>query len=162
MAASALAGCGGAEATGPSLPSLRPGRYVLETVGGEPAPFVYYRVDYADTLAITFSFAFDTIRIVNDTDFNRHFRREVQELRPGLPTAVVDAEEFDYSGIILDRGDEVKLTTRTGSPGGTPIAYFAPRDTALARHTQIIRYLCGQVSCSIVFDRRVDAWYARR
>ena len=161
MLGTGLAGCGTDDLVAPALPSLQPGTYVLESIGGEPEPFVYYRVDYGDTLSIAFRFVFDSVRIVNDTDFTRHFRREIQELRPGIPALGLDDEEFDYAGIILDRGEEVKLTTRNGTPGGAPIAYFAPRDTALARHTEVARYLCGLTLCTLVFDRRVDAWYAR-
>ena len=144
------------------LPNLQAGLYVLSSLGDQPAPFEYYRVDYGDTLSYSFAFAFDSVRIVNDTDFTRHFRREVRTLRPGVPAVVADAEEFAYAGIILDRGDEVKLTTRTGAPGGTVIAYFSPRDTAISRHTEIIHYLCAPNSCTLLDDRRVEAWYARR
>jgi hypothetical protein len=155
-------GCGQDTPAGPTLRSLQLGRYVLTALGAEPAPFVYYRIDYHDTLSVTLSFAFDTVRILSDTSFTRHFRREALALRPGRADSLVDAEEFDYPGIILDRGEEVKLTTRFGTPGGSPIAYFVPRDTALARHAQVVRYSCMLEICTLTLDRRVDAWYARR
>jgi hypothetical protein len=158
----ALAACRAGGVTFPETAALRPGTYVLSELGGSPAPFVYLEVNYADTLRARFVFAFDTVRIESDSSFTRHFRREAVLFRPGQPPFVADSEAFRYPGIILYRGDEVKLTTRLGSPGGVAVAYFVPRDTALARHTQLTTYYCLANGCAVVSDRRADAWYARR
>lgn len=160
--AGGLTGCHDLAVVRPAAAPLRPGTYVLTRLGEAPAPFVYLHVNESDTLALAFTFAFDTVRIVNDSDFTRHFRRELLELRPGQPPVLADSDEFDYAGIILNRGDEVKLTTRSGSPGGVLIAYFVPRDSALARHTQVTRFFCQSIGCDLLSDRRVDAWYERR
>ncbi|MGQ0704229.1 MAG: hypothetical protein ACT4PM_13980 [Gemmatimonadales bacterium] len=159
----AATACGAEAPTGPALPRLTPGFYVLEEIGGVPAPYVYERVRYGDTLIATLQFAFDSVQILNDTTFTRHYRRELLVERPPVPPFVQGTEEFSFSGIILDREEEVKLTVRSGPlPGGHDLAYFVPDDSGLVLLRRTVRreVYCA-ASCELT-ERRVNARYARR
>ena len=158
----AAAACS-AEPAAPTLPRLTPGLYVLEDIGGVPAPLVYERLRYEDTLIVRLEFAFDSVQILNDTSFTRHFRRELVIERPPVPPFVQDAEEFSFGGIILDREDEVKLTVRSGPlPGGHDLAFFGPGESGrvLLRRTTRREVQCAS-SCEVT-EQRVNARYGRR
>ncbi len=114
---------------------------------------------------MTLAFAFDSVRIVDDTTFTRHFRREIVVSRPTIPPIVQSSEEFSFTGLILDRGDEIKLTVRSGTlPGGHDLAYFTPIDggTGLQRTLNTRQYECDATHCSLVDEQRFLARYERR
>jgi hypothetical protein len=167
-AIAALLGCWGCDSShlaGPAGPPVQPGLYILTDIGSVPAPYAYERAVYGDTAVVTWRFAFDSIRIVTDTTFERHFRREVVVTRPTIPPIVQGADEFRYTGLILDRGDEIKLTVRSGSlPGGHDLAYFTPVEggTALVRPIATRESTCEGTRCEIIREARVMASYARQ
>jgi hypothetical protein len=165
--AALLAGwaCDSGEVAGPPGPPVQPGLYILTDIGAVPAPYVYERSVYSDGSLVTLSFVFDSIRIVNDSTFERHFRRELIVTRPAIPPIVESADEFRFTGLILDRDDEIKLTVRAGGlPGGHDLAYFTPLDhgTALARQMTTRQYTCIGSLCELVREERVRASYARQ
>jgi len=158
-------GCGAEPGTGPNRPPVPPGLYVLSDVGGMPAPYVYEEATYSDSVVATLSFAFDSVHILNDSAFTRHFRRELVITRPPIPPIVQEFDEFRFSGIILDREDEIKLTVTSGVlPGGHDLAYFTPvaEDPVLLRHTTVRRYQCTATRCDLISEQRVISRYARQ
>jgi len=139
--------------------------YVLSDIGAVAAPYVYERAQYGDTATVTLGFAFDSVRIVDDTTFQRHFRREIVVTRSTIPPIVQSSEEFTFGGLILAREDEIKLTVRTGSlPGGHDLAYFTPvgGGTGLERTIQVRQYSCNATTCVLVGEQRARARYERR
>ncbi len=157
--------CGGDSPAEPAGPPIQPGLYVLSELGMAPAPWVYERALYADTAIVTLTFAFDSVRILDDTTFARHLRREYVVSRPTLPPIVQAAEDFSFGGLILDRGEEIKLTVRSGPlPGGHDLAYFTPVDqgTALTRTVRTRQYSCEGFRCQLLSEQRVRARYARQ
>lgn len=165
--AALLAGwaCGSAEVAGPADPPIQPGLYILSDIDSVGAPFNYDRSVYGDSVTVTIRFAFDSIRIVNDTTFERHFRREVVVSRPTIPPILQSADEFRFTGLILDRGDEIKLTVRSGFlPGGHDLAYLTPVDggTGLVRLITTRESACEGTRCETLRESRVRASYARQ
>ena len=129
------------------------------------APYVYERALYSDTATVTLGFAFDSVRIVDDTTFARHFRREIVVTRSTIPPIVQSSEEFAFSGLILDRGEEIKLTVRSGTlPGGHDLAYFTPSGnrSSLERSISVRQFTCDATRCALTSDQRVQARYERR
>jgi hypothetical protein len=161
----ATGACGAESPVGPDGPPVQAGLYVLSDLGGASAPYVFERAVYGDTAVVTLTFAFDSVRIVNDSTFERHFRREYVVTRPHVPAIVQASEEFVFGGLILDRGDEVKLTVRSGSlPGGHDLAYFTPTEggAGLERLVRTRQYSCDGSRCQILSEQRVRARYARQ
>ncbi len=161
----AAAACGGDRLSGPADPRVQPGLYVLESLGGQPAPYVFERAVYGDTAVVTLGLAFDSVRVLNDTTFERHFRRELVVSRPGIPPIVEGVEQVRFGGLILDRGDEIKLVVRSGNlPGGHELAYFTPvdRGTGLNRLVTSRQYDCQGSRCVVSREVRIRAVYARR
>lgn len=164
-----LVAAGGCASDGPSGPSepiyVLPGLYVLSEIDGIPAPYVYERADYGDTLVITLRIAFDSVRILNDSAFSRHFRRELVRVRAPDPPGVLSAEEFSFGGLILVRGAEIKLTVTAGTlPGGHDFAYFTPLGAGdeLVRMTTFREFRCTASNCDLETERRVGARYEHR
>ena len=144
---------------------MQTGLYILSDIASVGAPYTYERAIYGDTAIVTLGFAFDSIRIVNDSTFERHFRREVVVTRPTIPPIVESSEEFRFSGLILNRGDEIKLTVRSGLlPGGHELAYLTPVDggTGLTRQVTTKQYACAGNFCEVTRQERVRASYARQ
>lgn len=165
--AALLAGwaCGSAEVAGPAGPPVQPGLYILSEIDSLGAPFNYDRSVYGDTATVTIRFAFDSIRIVSDTAFERHFRREVVVTRSTIPPIVQSSDEFRFTGLILDRGDEIKLTVRSGFlPGGHDLAYLTPVEggTGLVRVITTRESACDGTLCETLREKRVRASYARQ
>lgn len=161
----ACCACGSAEVAGPLGPKVQPGLYILSDIDSVGAPFDYDRSVYGDTAIVTQRFAFDSIRIVNDTTFERHFRREVVVTRPHIPQIVQNSDEFRFTGLILDRGEEIKLTVRSGFlPGGHDLAYLTPVDggTGMVRLIITRESACDAVRCETLRESRVRASYARQ
>lgn len=158
-------GCDSNDVAGPAGPPIQPGLYILSDIGSVPAPYTYERLVHADGSVMTQSFVFDSVRILNDSTFERHFRREVVVSRPAIPPIVESADEFRFTGLILDRDDEIKLTVRSGLlPGGHDLAYFTPVEhgTALVRQMTTRQYTCSGNLCELVREERVRASYARQ
>ncbi len=138
---------------------------MLAGIGADASPYVYERAVFGDTATVTLSFAFDSVRIVDETTFARHFRREIVLARPPIPSIVQSSEEFSFGGLILDRGDEIKLTVRSGVlPGGHDLAYFTPFEsrTGLERAITVRQYTCDAITCALVSEQRVRARYEPR
>jgi len=161
----AAGGCSGGP-TGPSLPIyVLPGLYVLRELDGNPAPFVVERARYGDTLEISLRVVFDSIRILNDSAFSRHFRRELIRFPQLGNPVLLSAEESSFGGLILQRGSEIKLTVTAGQlPGGHDFAYFTPLGdgTELERMTTFRGYRCSSSGCTLEVDRRVRTRYEQR
>jgi hypothetical protein len=161
----ACSACGSGEVAGPAGPPIQPGLYILTDIGSAPAPYTYERSVQTDGSVMTLSFVFDSVRILTDTTFERHFRRELVVSRPAIPPILESADEFRFTGLILDRDDEIKLTVRSGLlPGGHDLAYFTPVEhgTALVRQMTTRQYTCSGTLCSLVREERVRASYARQ
>lgn len=157
--------CDSNDVAGPAGPPIQPGLYILSDIGSVGAPYTFERSVHEDGSVATLSFVFDSIRIVNDSTFERHFRRELVVSRPAIPPIVESADEFRFTGLILDRDDEIKLTVRSGSlPGGHELAYFTPVEhgTGLVRQVTTRQFTCSGALCTLVREERVRASYARQ
>jgi len=164
-AATGLAACSAGIPTEPAPTLVEPGLYVLTEIGGAPAPHVIERSDYGDTMTVTLSFAFDSIRILDESTFTRHFRRELILSRPPAAPILEDFDEFGFGGLILRRDGEVKLTVRTGFlPGGHDLAYLSLSESGaeLQRQTVVREFSCTANRCDLLREERVTVRYARR
>jgi hypothetical protein len=154
-------GCAGS--TEPAPGSVPNGLYVLATIDQHPLPQVTERQDSGDSLSTLRVVAFDSIRIVNDTLFERSTSDTFYVQRSGQSPLVESAYTISLSGLVLPRDGEIVLSY---SPIYGPVPApqrFAIRPEGLIQRIEVTRFRCsGSPICTIVSDRFVDALYTRR
>lgn len=154
-------GCG--SPTAPDVGSVRPGLYVLAPGGQQPPLLITTRLMYGDTLTLMEAIDFDSIRILDDSTFQRHYALRQYRQRSGgavTPTDVVG--EVNGAGTVLPRDDHVLLQL-------LPVVFTLPRPDVfsvrpggLLRRVLIAGYQCTALDCTNVSNQFADALYTRR
>ena len=156
----ALGGCGDpTEPTGP----VRRGLYVLASIDQQPPPLVFERLDFGDTLSIFRAFDYDSIRIVDDTLFERRYSSSGYQQQPGQAPIHLGSGGSHSSGRILPRDGEIVLLEVHEGFLVPPPESFAIRPEGLLRRILISRAQCVTIfSCTVISNRFADALYTRR
>lgn len=158
----ACVGCAGS--TEPAAGSVPRGLYVLATIDQTPPPLVTDRGDSGDSLSTLRVIDFDSIRIVNDTLFERSTSISVYIQRSGqVPPLAVANSTLNLPGMILARDGEIVLSYFPVSVPLPAPERFAVRPEGLIRRIEVMRLQCpSTLTCTIVLDRFADALYTRR
>lgn len=155
------AGCG--SPTAPASGSITPGLYVLATAEHQPPLLITTRLDYGDTLALMEAIDFDSIQIVDDSTFRRHYAlRQYRQRSGGAVTSSEVVGEVNGSGTVLPRDDQVLLQLLTFVLPFPRPDVFSVRASGLLRRVLISGYQCTALDCVNVSNAFVDALYTRR
>lgn len=155
-------GCG--SPTAPETGTVRPGLYVLATIDHQPPLFFTERVDYGDTLSLLSVIVFDSIRIVDDTLFQRHYAlASYRQPLGGPPVSSGTSYEINAPGVILPRDEQVLLLPPAFVFPVPDPDVFVVRPEGLLRRVLRVRAQCTPLQvCTTVSRRYVDALYTRR
>jgi hypothetical protein len=150
----AIGGCG--SSTEPVDTRVQHGLYVLASLDGQSPLFVINRYEFGDTLTFLDVIEFDSIRVLDDTSFERHRSMTQHEIRNGHAPVVFGTGSFRLPGRFLPRDDEILLLDPT-------LASLIVEPGRLRHRVPVVRLACVPVfKCTVLQNRFGDAIYTRR
>lgn len=149
------AGC--SPPTEPVTLLLVPGRYVLTTIDGAPAPFITGRLERGDTLWFD-HITYDTVVVIDDSSARQHVRTaNMSRLRDEAPVEN-GAQESNATKTVVFRDDEVVLVA---SYSLGPV-YFSRVGSDLFQRIPIRHVRCAANNCQMISNRIGRARYVRQ